>query len=203
MDTKPPHMVPNTTDRAVWMVSAVKPPNLTSEVDIVLIVFFPRALTNLCSTQAAQVLQGFTPNEALDATHAPCSTATLYQRIAAERVVIHGTVKDGTLQHLRQREIAISTNTVSNYSDVSTLTPPPQKKQRGTTNESSELIEGGDRQPWRLLQRHRLHHHPRNLLQNYPKVAPGGVSEIKPKQNQRSWVSLLSGGLFSCEVIFL
>ena len=53
--------------------------------------FFAWANTSPCLSWAAQVLSGFTPEEALTATNRPCSLPTLYRRVKNDRLSIFRT----------------------------------------------------------------------------------------------------------------
>jgi hypothetical protein len=52
VDKQPPHVVFNSIDRVVWMVSAVVALNFIAELGVVLLVFRRHAVTIPCSTRA-------------------------------------------------------------------------------------------------------------------------------------------------------
>ena len=74
MDTKPPHMVTNTTERVVQIVRSMRGLNWLVQVDV---IFFCILMARFSPTLArvfvdvAQVLQGFSDKECLRGAHDP------------------------------------------------------------------------------------------------------------------------------------
>ena len=86
MDAIPPHMVPNTTERAVWMVSVSKyhfcGRNLKRcycKLYCSTLVRLSRSLARLQINDAQVLSNGLNPEEALAATGAPCGLSTASQ----------------------------------------------------------------------------------------------------------------------------
>ena len=155
MDNSRSQPLPNTKERAVWLVSCVWGMIYGNSHQLLCIVSAFKKLSllliiknsqttrisNYCNIPI-QVLRGSTIEEALLATQKPCSIPHLYRLVKARREELQASARTETITHLNNNSSDyIITTIAEDDTTMSSLTPSPAKRSRkNKTNKISSKV---------------------------------------------------------------